>query len=85
MATDALPALTVYSRGECHLCDQMLAGLRHLQATYCFRLTVVDVDDDPELKAAYGDSVPVLTGEGRVLWRHFLDTQSVTAFLRQFL
>jgi thioredoxin-like negative regulator of GroEL len=85
MATEAIPALTVFARPYCHLCDDMIAGLRRLQATRHFEFAVVDVDDDPLLEARYGERVPVLAGGGRELCHYFLDGAAVTAFLAQFL
>ena len=84
MAIERAPALTVYSRNSCHLCDEMIAGLRQLQAHRRFDLAVVDVDGDPELARRYGDDVPVLAHGNRVLCRHALDTVAVTAYLANF-
>ena len=41
--------LTLYSRNWCHLCDDMLAGLRTLQVRQPFELSVVDIDSQPAL------------------------------------
>jgi glutaredoxin len=73
--------LTVYSRHDCHLCEEMIAGLQELQARFHFQLQVVDVDADPELERRYGAGVPVLTHGERELCRHFLDRAAVTEFL----
>lgn len=51
-----LPLLTLYTRSGCHLCEQAAAHLRALE----FRVVEVDVDGEPELRARYGDDVPVL-------------------------
>ncbi|HKA38867.1 MAG TPA: glutaredoxin family protein [Burkholderiales bacterium] len=73
--------LTVYSRHDCHLCEEMIAGLQELQARFHFQLQVVDVDANPELERRYGASVPVLAHGERELCRHFLDHAAVTEFL----
>jgi glutaredoxin len=83
MATDALPALTLYTRSGCHLCDDMMAGLRSLQASHGFAVTLIDVDHDPALEERYGKRVPVLVGGGRELCQHFLEPAAVTAFLSE--
>ncbi|ACO46315.2 glutaredoxin family protein [Deinococcus deserti] len=59
----AVPALTLYSRLGCHLCEQAESHLKALAFTF----QVVDVDTDPLLKARYGQDVPVLASGGRVL------------------
>lgn len=80
--TDAdVPLLTVYGRGYCHLCDNMIAALHTLQGRFAFELTVIDVDSDADLETRCGEKVPVLMCEGRELCHYFLDEPVVTAFL----
>ncbi len=52
--------VTLYSRVDCHLCEQALADLEALQAEVPHRLEVVDVDRSPELRKKYGSEVPVV-------------------------
>lgn len=73
--------LTLYSRSYCHLCDEMLAGLRTLQARFRFALSIVDVDSDDALEARYGEDVPVLLHGAVELCRHRLATARVTEYL----
>lgn len=82
-ADSVVPCLTVYSRAYCHLCDDMIAGLRALQARHRFELQVVDVDGAPELEARYGELVPVLAHRERELCHYHLDGPAVTAYLAQ--
>ena len=84
MADPQRPALTLYSRSWCHLCDDMLAGLRAMQPDLAFDLAVVDVDSQPALEAAYGERVPVLTHGDRELCHYRLDPPAVTEYLRKF-
>ena len=75
------PKLVVLSREYCHLCDDLLAGLRQLQGRYDFQIEVVDVDSRPELEERWGDKVPVvLDGEIEVC-RYHLDPEAVGARL----
>jgi len=73
--------LTVYSRTYCHLCDDLLAGLRAMQGRHAFEIAVVDVDADPQLEARYGEWVPVLAHGDRELCHYFLDCDAVSAYL----
>jgi hypothetical protein len=73
--------LTVYSRSYCHLCDEMIAGLRTLQARFPFSLAIVDVDSDDALEARYGEDVPVVLHGETELCRHRLDAGRVTEYL----
>jgi uncharacterized membrane protein len=52
--------VTLFSRKDCHLCDEARAHLDVLQAEYPHELTIVDVDNDLELKRTYGELVPVV-------------------------
>lgn len=52
--------VTLYTRNECDLCDEVRADLAELQAVVPHRLVEVDVDSDTVLAARHGDSVPVI-------------------------
>jgi hypothetical protein len=80
-ASDGAPELVLYGRDYCHLCTDMIEALRPLGRTLGFRLTVVDVDDDPELERRYGDKVPLLEGAGEEICHYFLDRAALDAFL----
>ena len=75
------PRLTVYSRAYCHLCADMIAGLRDLQAGAAFELEVIDVDGDAALEARYGERVPVLAAAGVELCHYHLDAAKVDEYL----
>ena len=51
------PALTLYTRSGCHLCEQAEANL----AAMDLAAQPVDIDTDPDLRARWTDHVPVLT------------------------
>jgi len=73
--------LTVYSRSHCHLCEEMIKGLRGLRGLVPIEITVVDVDSDPELVRRHGDKVPLLMHGERELCRFRLEPSAVTAYL----
>ncbi|MDD2695684.1 MAG: DUF2085 domain-containing protein [Anaerolineales bacterium] len=50
----------LYSRVDCHLCEQAEADLKSLQGDHPHNLVVIDVDSNPELRKAYGLEVPVV-------------------------
>ena len=77
----ATPQLTLYSRADCHLCEEMEAALSELAPRCAFTVDVVDVDCAPELVARYGRHVPVLVHAGNELCRHRLDAARVLAYL----
>ena len=81
MATGSRPTLTVYSRADCHLCEEMIEALRGLQGLDAFDMTIVDVDADPALVRRHGDKVPVLMHGTRELCHYRLEPSVVTAYL----
>jgi glutaredoxin len=61
--------VTLYTRRECHLCEDAYRVLTEQQRRYGFSLDVVDVDTSPDLVSRFGDSVPVVAVNGRVRFR----------------
>jgi glutaredoxin len=59
----------LYTRAGCHLCDDAWAVLEEARHRYGFALEARDVDAAPDLAAAYGLSVPVVTVNGKVRFR----------------
>jgi glutaredoxin len=50
----------IYSRHECHLCEQALETLELLQSELRFEIQEIFIDGDPDLEYKYGDQVPVI-------------------------
>jgi uncharacterized membrane protein len=55
-----LISVTLFSRKNCHLCEQTERDLNSLQDEYPHQLFVVDIDKDPDLLVAYGSDIPVV-------------------------
>lgn len=73
--------LTLVSRRDCHLCDEMLAALHPVLAGRGVTIGHRDVDRDPDLARRFGMHVPVLLADGAVLCAHRLDAARVDAAL----
>jgi uncharacterized membrane protein len=52
--------VVLYTRTNCKLCDQAKEDLASLLNDIPHELIEVDIDNDPELKAIYGERVPVI-------------------------
>jgi uncharacterized membrane protein len=52
--------VVLYSRKECHLCEQVKEDLKELSAKYPHQQVEIDVDQDPNLRKAFGEKVPVV-------------------------
>ena len=65
--------LTLYTRADCHLCDEMRAALEPYRVRFSLDLERIDVDRDPELRHLHGARVPVLALDGEEICHYFLD------------
>lgn len=52
--------VTLYTRKDCHLCEQAKSDLESLQASYPHRLVEIDIDSDPALQKKYLLDIPVV-------------------------
>jgi uncharacterized membrane protein len=52
--------VTLYSRKDCHLCEDARADLDAVQEMIPHQLVVVDIDSDPKLQREYGLDIPVV-------------------------
>jgi glutaredoxin len=64
--------LVVYSRADCHLCDDAKAVLANY-LDYLPEIEEVDIDADPELASRYGTTIPVVALDGREYFRGRVD------------
>ena len=52
--------VTLYTRRDCHLCEQAKKDLASLQQTHPHQLVEIDIDSDPALQKAYLVEIPVI-------------------------
>ncbi|NOH04180.1 MAG: DUF2085 domain-containing protein [Chloroflexi bacterium] len=52
--------VTLYTRKDCKLCNEVKAELAGLQSQYPHRLVEVDIDSDASLTGMYGQIIPVV-------------------------
>jgi glutaredoxin len=71
---------TIYSRPGCHLCEEAKAQIAPLLKAFDARLTEVNIDEDPELRARYDYDVPVIFLGARKVAKHRID---IAQFRRQ--
>lgn len=56
--------VTVYTRDECPLCEDVLDAVARVAADVPIERRVVNVDDDAELREEYGERVPYVFVDG---------------------
>ena len=76
------PQLTVYSRNDCCLCDDMKGVIRRVAAAIPLDLQEVDVDTMPELRDRFGVEVPVLFVNGRKAFKYRATATELSKKLR---
>jgi glutaredoxin len=72
--------VTIYSRPGCHLCEEAKTHIAPLLKEFGARLTEINIDDDPDLRAQYDYDVPVIFVAARKAAKHRVD---VAQFRRQ--
>jgi thiol-disulfide isomerase/thioredoxin len=79
-------SLIVYSREDCHLCQDMISVLKNLQKQVSFNFQVIYIDSDPELVARYGEKIPVLMSPltSQEICHYFLDLAALDDYLGKF-
>src|SRR6201984_931471 len=65
--------VTIYSRPGCHLCEEAKAQIAPLLAEFGSRLTEINIDENPELRARYDYDVPVIFLGARKAAKHRVD------------
>jgi glutaredoxin len=68
-----MASVIVYSKPDCHLCEQAMATLRTLQAELGFALQERDITTDDSLHRAYLERIPVVALDGEELFEYFID------------
>jgi glutaredoxin len=72
--------VTLYSRPGCHLCEEAKEQMAPLLKEFGARLTEINIDEDPELRARYDYDVPVIFLGARKAAKHRID---ISQFRRQ--
>ena len=74
--------VTIYSRPGCHLCEEAKAQIAPLLKEFGARLTEINIDEDPELRARYDYDVPVIFLGARKAAKHRVDPAQFRRKLR---
>ena len=74
--------VVIYSRANCHLCEEAEKNVREVLEEIHFGLEVIDINGDQELERLYGEEVPVITINGDVHDYYKVDKQRLLKALR---
>lgn len=65
--------IEIYSRPECHLCDEAKEVIERVRRRYPFSLRVINIEEDPVLEKAYGAEIPVIFINGNKAFKYRVD------------
>lgn len=76
--------VTVYTREDCHLCDDAIETIERIadEEALELSLSIVDVDDDPELREEYGERVPYVLLDGQPAFKFRVEPAAARSKLR---
>jgi glutaredoxin len=72
-----MPRVTLYTKPDCPLCDTAAEALARVRARAPFDLDVVDISPEPELRARYGERVPVVLVDGEPMFDYEVDERAL--------
>jgi glutaredoxin len=64
------PHVVIYSKPDCHLCDEAKASIKAAQCAAEYTLNEINIETDPVLMARYRYDIPVITVNGREAFKH---------------
>ena len=73
----AIPAVTLYTRKGCCLCDDAKQVLTAARQRASFQLQEVDIDADAKLHQLYNDEVPVIAIDGAKAFKYRLTAEEL--------
>ena len=75
--------LTLYSRQDCCLCDEMKSIIHGVAVKIPIDLEEIDIDASAELREKFGDQVPVLFIDDRKAFRYRVTARELTKRLKR--
>jgi hypothetical protein len=77
-----MPTVRMYSRPDCHLCDEARGVILAVHERVPFAFEEVDISGDHDLELGYGIRVPVVLVDGAERFEIAVDAGELEALLR---
>jgi predicted thioredoxin/glutaredoxin len=77
-----MPAIEVYTRRGCHLCELLIEELLEM-AKGRLELDIRDIDTRDDWQQKYDSRVPVVRYDGEFICQYHLDRDALTRILRK--
>ena len=78
-----MPKVTIYSKGDCHLCDVAKERVDSARRQVPFDLEVVDIETSEGLTREYGERIPVVALDGEELWEYRVNEKALVRCIRK--
>jgi glutaredoxin len=75
--------VVIYSKPECHLCEEAKAQLLRIQKRHGFQLDEVDISRDEKLLAEFGTRIPLIWVNGRLVAKYEVNEAALVDELRR--
>jgi glutaredoxin len=75
--------LTLYSRKDCCLCDEMKSVVANVALKIPLDVEIIDVDSADELREKFGAEVPVLFVDGRKAFKYRVTAKELEKLLNK--
>ena len=85
MHPPAKPAVVLYGRPGCHLCDEVEAILLALQPRLNFAISLVNIEADDDLHRRFMFEIPVVEVHGQVVARAPISRAALESVLQESL
>jgi glutaredoxin len=72
----------IYSKPDCHLCDEVKEQLARLQQTFPFEVREVNILESPEHFQKFKEEIPVVFIDGRKAFKFRLDEKEFVRRLK---
>jgi glutaredoxin len=82
-ARPAEAVVTLYTKPDCHLCEDAREAIESVRAQFPFELVVRDITLDEQLHRAYFDRIPVVCVDGEELFEYFVDAERLREKLQE--
>lgn len=75
--------LALYTRKDCHLCEEMKETIRQVAKQIPFELKEIDVSESAGLEKEFGQEIPVLLINGRKAFKYRATARELAAKLKR--
>ncbi len=72
--------LSIYSRPECHLCEEMLIALKKWQSRYEFQINIIDIGQNSSLTSRFAARIPLLAAGDIEICEYHIDEIALSHF-----